>query len=77
MSLALVLGCFSSCLCVALATVVLVPVVRACNHGNDLSYLFPPAFVNSQMVQADNLAILEPVFPVRSLRMPAIASALS
>ena len=55
----------------------LVPVVRACNHGNDLSDLFPPAFVNSQMVQADNLAILEPVLPVRSLRMPAIARALS
>ena len=50
-----------------LATAVLVPVVRACNHRNDLSDLFPPAFVNSQMVQADSLTILEPVVPVRSL----------
>ena len=30
-------------------------------------------FVNSQMVQADSLAILEPVVPVRSLRMPALS----
>ena len=55
----------------ALTNAVLVPVVRACNHGNDLSDLFPPAFVNSQMVQAESLAILEPVFPIRSLRMAA------
>ena len=56
----------------ALATAVLVPVVRACDHRNDLSDLFPPAFVNLQMVQAVSLAILEPVVPVQSLRMPAL-----
>ena len=60
---------FLACALRALATEVLV--VRACNHGNDLSDLFPPAFVNSQMVQAGSLAILETVFPVQSLRMPA------
>ena len=60
-----------------LATAVFVPVVRACNHRNDLSDLFPPAFVNSQMVQADSLAILEPVVPVRSLRMSAGALSFS
>ena len=42
-----------------LATAVLVPVVRACDHRNN--DLFPPAFVNSQMVQAVSLGILEPV----------------
>ena len=56
-----------------LATAVLVPVVRACNHRNDLSDLFPPAFVNSHMVQIDSLAILEPVVPVQSLQIPASA----
>ena len=65
-----------ACALRALAAAVLVPVVRACNnHGNDLSDLFPPAFVNSQMVQAHSQAILEPVFPIRSLWM--LASALS
>ena len=62
-----------ACALRVLATAVPVPEVRACNQGNDLSDLFPPAFVNSQMVLADSLAILEPVFPVRSLRMPASA----
>ena len=56
-----------------LAAVVLVPVVQACNHRNDLTDLFPLAFVYLQMVQEDSLANFEPVVAVRSLRMPASA----
>ena len=75
MSFDILLGCFLLLVSTqrAFASAILLPVVRACNHRNDLSDLFPPAFVNSQMVQADSLAILEPVFPVQSLRMPASA----
>ena len=70
----ILLKCFlPACAARGLATAVRVPVVRACNHRNDLSDLFPPAFVNSQMVQADSLAILEPVVLVQSLKMPVSA----
>ena len=60
-----------ACALRALATAVHIPVVRACNHRNDLSDHFPPAFVNSQMVQADSLAILGPMFRVLHLGMLA------
>ena len=76
MSFDILLGCFcSSRLCVASACNCgpCTGSPCACNHRNDLSDLFPPAFINSQMVQADSQAILEPVVPVWSLRMPASA----
>ena len=74
MSFDILLGCFfSSRMCVPSACHwgLVQVVVRACNHRNDLSDLFPSAFVNSQMDQADSLLILEPVVPVQSLRMRA------
>ena len=74
MSYDILLGCFSSRLCVASACHCGACTGSPCMQSpNDLSDLFLPAFVNSQMVQADSLAILWPVFPVRSLRMPASA----
>ena len=70
LSFVILLGYFSSRLCVASAcSCGFLPVVRACNYLSDLTELLPPAFVNLQIsvVQANSLAILEPVVPVRSL----------
>ena len=53
MSFDILLGCFF----LNFSSAVLVPVVRECNHRNDLSDLFPPAFVNSLVVQADGSRI--------------------
>ena len=51
----------------------LVPIVSLCDHRSALSDLFPPAFVNSQMVQAVNVGTLKPVVPVQSLPMPGLS----
>ena len=57
---------FSSVRIHTCACAVLVSVVRPCDHRNDMSDLFPPAFINSQVVhwQAVGLGILKPVVPV-------------
>ena len=71
MSYDILLGCFSSRLCFASAGNCSASTggPDATTLRNDLSDLFPPAFVNSQMVRAVSHGFL---VPVRSLRMPSL-----